>query len=134
MKANEPDEDVNETEEVRRALREPIGKPVLAELVNPGDSVCIITSDITRPCPSTVILPPLIDELEAAGIHAGGYHGRLCPGQPPPPYRGRKAPAGRRRMSTAGSTRSTAIRKIRVYLGTTSCGTPVNITSHRRPG
>jgi len=70
MKAREPEGEVDQVEEVRRALRHPIGKPVLSELFYPGETICIITSDITRPCPSSVILPPLIDELEAAGIHA----------------------------------------------------------------
>ena len=55
-------------EVVFRALRVPIGAPPLREVVNPGERVCIIASDITRPCPSWLILPGVLDELSAAGV------------------------------------------------------------------
>lgn len=54
--------------EVRRALAEPIGTPVIGAIVRPGEKIAIITSDITRPMPSKVVLPPLLAELYAAGI------------------------------------------------------------------
>lgn len=54
--------------EVRRALEQPIGSPGLGEIVRPGEKIAIITSDITRPCPTYVMMPPLLDELYAAGI------------------------------------------------------------------
>ena len=54
--------------EVRRALGEPIGTPRLSEIVHPGETVAIVTSDITRPMPSAVVLPPVLEELYAAGI------------------------------------------------------------------
>lgn len=53
--------------EVRRALASPIGAPRLRELVKPGEKIAVITSDITRPIPTWVVLPPLLDELTAAG-------------------------------------------------------------------
>ena len=55
-------------EEVERALNNPIGSDRVENLVNVGDKVCIITSDITRPMPSKVCLPPLIKRLNDAGI------------------------------------------------------------------
>ena len=55
-------------DEVKRALHCPIGTETLGKLVKIGDRVCIITSDITRPMPSKICLPPLLDELNAAGI------------------------------------------------------------------
>lgn len=55
-------------EEVRRALREPVGTPCLRDMAKPGQKIAIVTSDITRPCPSYVMLPPLLSELTAAGI------------------------------------------------------------------
>jgi len=58
-------------EEVERALRHPIGARPLAETVRPGERVCIITSDITRPVPSWEILPPLLRELFGAGVKPG---------------------------------------------------------------
>lgn len=55
-------------DEVRRSLENPISSPRLREIVKLGESVCIITSDITRPIPSYKVLPPVLDELNAAGI------------------------------------------------------------------
>ncbi len=55
-------------EEVERALNNPIGSDRVENLVKDGDKVCIITSDITRPMPSKVCLPPLIKRLNDAGI------------------------------------------------------------------
>lgn len=54
--------------EVRRALAEPIGTPRLREIVRAGETVVIVTSDITRPMPSYRVLPAVIDELGAAGV------------------------------------------------------------------
>ncbi|MGI6176469.1 MAG: nickel-dependent lactate racemase [Christensenellales bacterium] len=54
--------------EVRRALRSPIGSPLLGDIVKKDEKVCIVTSDITRPMPSKVALPPVLDELEEAGV------------------------------------------------------------------
>ena len=56
--------------EVERALREPIGAPRLSAIVQPGEKIAIITSDITRPCPSYAILPALLDELYLGGAKA----------------------------------------------------------------
>ncbi|HOG47944.1 MAG TPA: lactate racemase domain-containing protein, partial [Anaerolineae bacterium] len=53
---------------VRRALRRPIGTARLRDLAWPGQQVAIVTSDLTRPCPSHTLLPPVLDELAAAGI------------------------------------------------------------------
>ncbi len=53
---------------LRHSLEQPIGSPRLRELVGPGTVVAIVTSDITRPCPSRVMLPPVLDELAAAGV------------------------------------------------------------------
>jgi len=54
--------------EVRRALAEPIGSPPLRDLVAPGRRVVILASDISRPAPSGILIPPLLDELNAAGV------------------------------------------------------------------
>ena len=55
-------------EEAARAMANPIGSPRLREIVRPGETVAIVTSDITRPMPSYTILPLLLDELMHAGI------------------------------------------------------------------
>ena len=56
------------TAEVARALRDPIGTPPLAELAKGKQKVAIVTSDITRPMPSAVVLPLVLDELYRAGV------------------------------------------------------------------
>ncbi len=53
---------------VRDALRRPIGTPPLGEIVRPGESVALIVNDITRLTRSDLMLPPLVEELNAAGI------------------------------------------------------------------
>ena len=64
----------NDIEHVRRgpdavvyALENPIGSPRLKDLVKPGQKICIITSDISRPIPSFDVIPSILDELYLAG-------------------------------------------------------------------
>ncbi len=53
---------------LRVALRKPIGTPPLRELVQPGQTVVIVHTDITRATPNDRILPILLTELADAGI------------------------------------------------------------------
>ena len=53
---------------VRAALAQPIASPPLAELAKGRESACIVISDITRPVPNKVILPPTLETLEQTGI------------------------------------------------------------------
>ena len=54
--------------EVERALKEPIGSRRLNEIVKPENKLAIVVDDATRPAPSNLMIPPLLDELNAAGI------------------------------------------------------------------
>ncbi len=58
----------SEIEEVKRALAHPIDSPKLVDIVKPGEKIVIITSDVTRPVPSWIIIPCLLEELGQAGI------------------------------------------------------------------
>ncbi len=51
------------------ALAEPINSPPLRELAKPGDKVCIVFTDITRASPDYLLVPPLLAELQTAGVH-----------------------------------------------------------------
>ena len=51
---------------VRHALAHPIGAPKLRELPKPGQKIIIVTSDISRPLPTYDVLPPVLEELDAA--------------------------------------------------------------------
>lgn len=55
------------TDEVKRGLDEPIGKPKLSSYDLRDKKIVIITSDITRPVPSYKIIPSILTELTAAG-------------------------------------------------------------------
>ncbi|MBR0082089.1 MAG: nickel-dependent lactate racemase [Clostridia bacterium] len=68
LHANEVPVGLTGEAEVRRALQEPIGSPRLREIVHPGETVAIITSDVTRPMPTYKVMPALLDELYAAGV------------------------------------------------------------------
>lgn len=81
LECDVPDENILEILEPRHALLEgtaeeimeqalgnPIGSPTLKEIIKPGEKVAVLTSDITRPCPSKEVLPPLLEKLREAGI------------------------------------------------------------------
>lgn len=60
--------DTTEEAEIKRALAEPIGTPRLREIAKPGKKIAIITSDITRPMPTSKVMPAILDELYEAGV------------------------------------------------------------------
>jgi nickel-dependent lactate racemase len=53
---------------VHEALAQPIGTPPLSELARGKKNACVVISDITRPVPNKIILPPLLEVLEESGI------------------------------------------------------------------
>lgn len=68
LMANKVETSTTGDREIIRSLENPIGSLVLEKILSPKDSVCIVTSDITRPCPSNVILPHIIERVESAGV------------------------------------------------------------------
>ncbi len=54
-------------EKIQKALDAPIESKKVEEIIKPGEKIAIIISDVTRPCPSYKILPPLVERLEKAG-------------------------------------------------------------------
>lgn len=68
LHANEVSIKLTGVEEVKRAMENPIGSKRLHEIVKPGEKIVIVTSDITRPLPSKVVLPVVIEELAKAGV------------------------------------------------------------------
>lgn len=55
--------------EIRRSLQEPIASPPLSALAQGKERVVILCSDITRPAPSYLMLPPILEELNRAGVN-----------------------------------------------------------------
>lgn len=113
--------------EVEQALAEPIGAPDISEVVRPGEKIAIVTSDITRPCPTWLMLPPLLKRLYAAGISpaditlvfALGSHRHHTPEE-------MRHLAGEQAFSQITCVDSDPEDCVR--LGVTSHGTPVDIT------
>jgi len=58
----------DETQAVFAALENPIGRPPLGRIVRPGERVAIVVNDITRLTRTDLILPPILETLNAAGI------------------------------------------------------------------
>lgn len=54
--------------EIERALKEPVGSKKLSEIVKPEHKVAIVVDDATRPAPSHLMIPPILDELNMAGV------------------------------------------------------------------
>ena len=54
---------------IAEVLAHPIGVPPLREMAQPGDSICIVFTDITRASPDHLLVPALLQELEIAGVH-----------------------------------------------------------------
>lgn len=58
----------SEIDEVMTALRNPIGTAPLRDIVKRGEKVALIVNDITRLTRSELMLPAIVEELNAAGI------------------------------------------------------------------
>lgn len=127
LMANDVPKGLMNEEEVRRALENPIGTPRLKDIVKPGEKIAVVTSDITRPCPTYRIMPPLLDELYSAGcrpvditlVFALGSHRKHTPAE---------------MLKLAGQRAINEIECVDsdpddcVHIGVTDCGTPVDIT------
>lgn len=55
-------------ESVGISLADPIGTRPLEALARGRKSACIVVSDVTRPVPNPVLLPPILETLDASGI------------------------------------------------------------------
>ena len=55
--------------EVERALKEPVVSKRLSEIVRHEHKVAIVVDDGTRPAPSHLMVPSILDELNVAGVN-----------------------------------------------------------------
>lgn len=69
IKTNEIISPDKPTKLIELALQHPLGTLALNDIVTPGDTVAIVVDDYTRPCPTKVLLPPILQELSHAGIN-----------------------------------------------------------------
>jgi len=54
---------------IKEALQDPLGVDRLSEAVGSGDTVAIVIDDYTRPCPTKMLLLPVLEELRLAGVN-----------------------------------------------------------------
>ena len=112
---------------VREALANPIGSPRLCEIVRPGEKIAIITSDVSRPMPTWVAMPPLLEELFAAGVDPDDITLVFALGS-------HRHQTEEERQKLAGDFAYSKIKCVDsdpedcVHLGETSNGTPIDIT------
>lgn len=126
LRQNELSVELTGAEEVRRAIENPICSKRLFEIVKKGEKIVIITSDITRPMPSKIVVPEIVNELLKAGVEysditvvfALGSHRNHTEDE-------MKYLVGEDIYSKVNCIDSNA--KNCVHLGTTSMGTPVDI-------
>ena len=111
--------------EVVRALNEPIGTKKLSELAVGKKKVAIVSSDITLPMPTWTVLPPVLSELDKAGVRREDVTVVLALGS-------HRAHTEEERKKLLGECYG-AVRCIDssdegyVHMGTTASGTPVDI-------
>jgi len=114
--------------EVERALREPIVTKQLSEIAKPGDKVAIVVDDSTRVTPSYLMVPPLLDELNKAGvkdedvtvIFGCGTHRAVKPDE-------MKKLVGEETLKRVRAVNHDCNAKDQVFLGKTSFGTKVYV-------
>ena len=68
LEPSEPEPVRNALGAIAETLRGPIQSRPLADIARGRKNACVVISDITRPSPNQLILPPILETLEAAGI------------------------------------------------------------------
>ena len=116
---------------VREALDNPIGSESLRQAARGKASALVLIDDITRETPADLLLPPILDDLEAAGIAAGdilvmialGTHRPMTDGEIR--YKVGDEVLARVRV-TQHDHRTAPLRD----LGVTPSGTPIEVNEH----
>ena len=62
--------DLSEQELVINAMKNPTGSKSLSQLAKDKNNIVIIASDHTRPVPSKLIIPPMLEEIRSVSPHA----------------------------------------------------------------
>ncbi|MBS4023798.1 MAG: nickel-dependent lactate racemase [Dethiobacter sp.] len=120
----------SEEDLVQEALSNPIDSAPLCELVRPGETACIIVSDMTRSwARHHVLLPPLLFELNKGGIQDKDIYVVFATGdhreQTPAEHRVLMGEEAYGRVKAYDHNARSD--KDLVYLGATTNGTPVKI-------
>jgi nickel-dependent lactate racemase len=114
--------------EIERALSQPIGTARLREIAKAGDKVAIVVDDATRATPSYLMIPPLLDELNQAGvkdedvtvIFGCGTHRPVAPEE-------KEKLIGKEALQRVKAVNHDPEAEDQVFLGKTSQGTEVKV-------
>jgi nickel-dependent lactate racemase len=68
LEPSEPAPVQNPLAAIAESLRQPIESRPLREISRGRKNACVVISDITRPAPNRLILPPILEVVETAGI------------------------------------------------------------------
>lgn len=113
---------------VERALAGPVAAPRLRELASGAATVAVAIPDASRPCPSAVILPHVLEELGRAGVADGGISVHIGCG-----LHATTTPEERAGLAGAGTAARVAVVDAQgietecADLGTTPAGIPARI-------
>jgi nickel-dependent lactate racemase len=118
----------NPKAEIERALSQPIGTQRLSEIAKEGNKVAIVVDDATRPTPSHIMIIPLLDELNKAGvkdedvtvIFGCGSHRPVTPQE-------KEKLVGKEALERVRTISHDYMAENQVFLGETSQGTKVNV-------
>ncbi len=108
------------------ALARPLASPPLGELARDVHRVVIAIPDASRPCPTAVFLPPLLDELRAAGVATDGVQVMVACGLHAPTTAQQKAAlVGRRTSAEVKVVDAQGLAQPNAFLGQTRQSVPV---------
>ena len=118
----------NPKAEIIRALSQPIGTQRLSEIAKEGNKVAIVVDDATRPTPSHIMIIPLLDELNKAGvkdedvtvIFGCGSHRPVTPQE-------KEKLVGKEALERVRNISHDYMAENQVFLGETSQGTKLNV-------
>ncbi len=114
--------------EIERALSQPIGTQRLNEIAKAGDKVAIVVDDATRATPSYLMIPPLLDELNKAGVKDEDVTVIFgCGSHRPVTQLEKEKLVGKEALERVRTINHDYMAEDQVFLGETSQGTKVNV-------
>lgn len=112
---------------IRYALRSPIASVALSELARGKKRAVVVVSDITRPVPYRIVLPPLLAELHLAGLSSDDIEILVATGLHRPNSHAELEGLLGREVTSQYAVRNHKARETaeHEFLGFTSRGTPI---------
>lgn len=114
--------------EIERALSQPIGTQRLSEITKVGDKVAIVVDDATRATPSYLMVIPLLDELNKAGVKDEDVTVIFgCGSHRPVTLEEKEKLVGKEALDRVKTVNHDYMAGDQVFLGETSFGTKVRV-------